>query len=232
MSIRVLVADDHNLTLEAVKEALRGDPAIKIVAEASSGRQALALATRSRPDVALLDMHMPGSVDGLTCTERIKKQLPETRVVIISAFNDEASVRMALRRGADAFISKAVDPRDIGSTLRTAVQRTVFHAPVDGVEGSCQAAEGLTERELAVIKVVAAGLPNKMISERLWISEHTVKFHLTNIFRKTDTANRTEAARWAHKRGLISDLGPAEGGLAAAVNGHPPSSASNAAATS
>lgn len=205
MSIRVLVADDHSLTLEAVREALRENGGLKVVAEATSGRQALALASRSRPDVALLDMHMPGSIDGLTCGARIKKQLPETRIAIISAFNDEASVRMAFRRGADAFISKTVDPRDIGPMLRATAQRTVFHSPVEGLETNGEAAEGLTERELAVLKAVAAGLPNKTISERLWISEHTVKFHLTNIFRKTGTANRTEASLWAHQHGFVSD---------------------------
>jgi DNA-binding NarL/FixJ family response regulator len=210
MGIRVLVADDHNLTLTAVKEALKESPAIKVVAEASSGRQALALASRSRPDVALLDMHMPGSVDGLTCAERIKKSMPDVKVVIISAFNDEASVRMAFRRGADAFISKAVDPRDIGPAIRATVQRTVFHAPVDAHDRNGHTTEGLTDRELSVLKAVAAGLPNRTISERLWVSEHTVKFHLTNIFRKTETANRTEAARWAHQRGLIADVAPAE----------------------
>jgi DNA-binding NarL/FixJ family response regulator len=217
MGIRVLVADDHSLTVEAVKDALRENHGIKVVAEASSGREALALASRSRPDVALLDMHMPGSVDGLTCAERIKKRMPDVRVVIISAFNDEASVRMAFRRGADAFISKAVDPRDIGPMLRATVQRTVYHAPVDGLESGCQETEGLTERELTVLQAVAAGLPNKTISERLWISEHTVKFHLTNIFRKTGTANRTEAAHWAHQHGLISDVAKADKGPTAVI---------------
>lgn len=220
MGIRVLVADDHSLTLEAIKEALRGNPTIKVVAEASSGRQALALASRSRPDVALLDMHMPGSVDGLTCAERIKKSMPDVRVVIISAFNDEASVRIAFRRGADAFISKAVDPGDIGPTIRAIVQGTVFHPPVDDCAGNGQTAEGLTARELSVLKAVAAGLANKTIAERLWVSEHTVKFHLTNIFRKTETANRTEAARWAHQHGLVEDSAPAEEEeLAPAANG-------------
>jgi DNA-binding NarL/FixJ family response regulator len=217
MGIRVLIADDHSLEREAVKEALRACPTIKVVAEASSGREAVALAGRSRPDVALLDMHMPGSVDGLTCAERIKKRLPESRVVMISAFNDEASVRMAFRRGADAFISKAVDPCDIGPALRAAVQKTVFHAPVDGLACNGSLTEGLTERELSVIKAVAAGLPNKMIGQRLWVTEHTVKFHLTNIFRKTGTANRTEATRWALRHGLVEDDEPAVNGVATAA---------------
>lgn len=219
MTIRVLIADDHSLELGAVKEGLRSCHSIKVVAEAGSGREALALAIRSRPDVALLDLHMPGSLDSLTCAERIKKRLPESRVVMISAFNDEASVRMAFRRGVDAFISKAVDPHDIGPALRAAVQKTVFHAPVDGLGGNGALTEGLTERELAVIKAVAAGLPNKTISQRLWVTEHTVKFHLTNIFRKTGTTNRTEAARWALKHGLVEDDEAAAGSLVPAPHG-------------
>jgi DNA-binding NarL/FixJ family response regulator len=208
MAIRVLIADDHGLERGAVRDALKTCVSIKVVAEASSGREALALASRSKPDVALLDMHMPGSLDGLTCVERIKKRLPETCVIVISAFNDEGSVKMAFRRGADAFISKAVDPADIASALRATAQRTVFHAPLDGLSCNGQLTEGLTERELSVLKAVAAGLPNKAISQQLWVTEHTVKFHLTNIFRKTATANRTEAARWAHQRGLVEEPSP------------------------
>src|ERR671934_2455346 len=99
MGVRVLVADDQRLTLEAVKRYLAGEDGIKVVAEARSGRQALALVARARPDIALIDMHMPGAVDGLTCAERIRRNFPDVRAVIISAFTDEASVRLALRRG-------------------------------------------------------------------------------------------------------------------------------------
>ena len=215
--MRILIADDHSLELEAVKEALRACPTIKVVAEASTGREALALANRSKPDVALLDMHMPGSIDGLTCAERIKRQLPATRVVTISAFNDEGSVRTAFRRGADAFISKAVNPCDIGPALRAVVDGTVFHAPLDGLAPNGGMTEGLSERELGVIKAVAAGLPNKTISQQLWITEHTVKFHLTNIFRKTGTSNRTEAARWALQHGLVDEGAAVEGEVAVGV---------------
>jgi DNA-binding NarL/FixJ family response regulator len=205
--VRVLVADDHQLTLEAVKAALLETQGIKIVAEARSGRQALAAVARSRPDAALIDMHMPGAIDGLTCAERIRKNYPDVRVVMISGFTDEASVRMAFRRGAHAFISKGVDPRDLGPAVRQCVSGTVFHAPFDGsppeIEGLC---EELTEREIAVLKAVAAGLPSNAVAKRLWVTEHTVKFHLTNIFRKLQVTNRTEAARWAQKHGLVEDL--------------------------
>jgi DNA-binding NarL/FixJ family response regulator len=214
--VRVLIADDHQLTLEAVKAALLETQGIKIVAEASSGRQALAAVARSRPDAALIDMHMPGAIDGLTCAERLRKAYPEVRVVVISGFTDEASVRMAFRRGAHAFISKGVDPRDLGPTVRQCVRGTVFHAPFDdaspGLEGL---GEGLTEREMAVLKAVAAGLSNQAVAKHLWVTDHTVKFHLTNIFRKLQVSNRTEAARWAQQRGLVEDLA-AHGALASA----------------
>jgi DNA-binding NarL/FixJ family response regulator len=205
MALRVLVADDHRLTLGAIKESLAREPGINVVAEASSGRQALALVARATPDVALVDMHMPGSVDGLTCAERIRRNFPNVRVVVISAFADEDCVRMAFRRGAHAFISKAVDPRDIGPALRQTVQGTVFHAgPDDGIGDD--ELEGLTHREVTVLKAVAAGLSNRSISKELWVTENTVKFHLTNVFRKIGVANRTEAARWAHQRGLVADV--------------------------
>ena len=207
MGIRVLIADDHRLTMEAVKGYLAHEDGIKVVAEARSGRQALALVARANPDVALIDMHMPGAMDGLTCAERTRRNFPETKVVVMSAFADEAAVRVAFRRGAHAFISKAIDPRDLGSALRQTVQGTVFLAPWVNEAESEEWLEGLTKRELGVLKAVAGGLSNRDIGQRLWVSEHTVKFHLTNIFRKLDVANRTEAARWAHQRGLVQDLG-------------------------
>jgi DNA-binding NarL/FixJ family response regulator len=214
--VRVLIADDHQLTLEAVKAALLETRGIKIVAEASSGRQALAAVARSRPDAALIDMHMPGAIDGLTCAERIRKTYPEVRVVVISGFTDEAAVRMAFRRGAHAFVSKGVDPRDLGPAVRQCVRGTVFHAPFEDASSSFEGlVEGLTEREMAVLKAVAAGLSNQAVGKHLWVTEHTVKFHLTNIYRKLDVTNRTEAARWAQMQGLVEDL-VADGALASA----------------
>ena len=205
MGVRVLVADSHRLTMEAVKSHLSSEDGTRVVAEARSGRQALDLVARANPDVALIDMNLPGEVDGLTCVERIRRNFPETKVVVMSASADETSVRAAFRRGAHAFISQAVDPRDLGPALRQTIQGTVFLAPWAHDEGE-EWLEGLTKRELAVLKAVAAGLPNRDIGKRLWVTEHTVKFHLTNIFRKLDVANRTEAARWAHQRGLIQDV--------------------------
>ena len=203
MGVRVLLAGDRRLELGAIKDALREEPVIRLVAEASSGRQALALVERANPDAVLISMQLPAPVDGLTCVERIKLRHPQVRALVMSSRTDEESVRAAFRRGADAFISAFVDPRDIAPALRQAVERTVFHAPVDGLVEAGGQIEGLSPREVAVLKALAAGLSNRSIAERLWVSEHTVKFHLTNIFRKTESANRTEAALWAHQRGLV-----------------------------
>jgi DNA-binding NarL/FixJ family response regulator len=206
MGVRVLIADDQRLTMEAVKGYLAREEGMKVVAEARSGRQALALVARANPDVALIDMHMRGELDSLTCVERIRRNFPKTKAVVMSSFADEAAVRVAFRRGAHAFISKAVDPRDLASALRQTIQGTVFLAPWLDDADSKEWLEGLTKRELTVLKAVAAGLPNRDIGQQLWVTEHTVKFHLTNIFRKINVANRTEAARWAHQRGLVQDV--------------------------
>lgn len=205
MGLRILIADHQRLTLEAIKQTLAQEPGFNVVGEASSGSQALELATRARPDVALVEMYMPGSIDGLTCAERMRRSCPDTRVIVISSFAGEEVVQAAFRRGAHAFISKAVDPRDIVSAIRQTVQRTVFHPPAQDTENTV-AVEGLTSRQLAVLKMVAAGHSNRVISQRLHLSEHTVKFHLGNIFRTLGINNRTEAARWANKHGFVNEL--------------------------
>jgi DNA-binding NarL/FixJ family response regulator len=205
MGLRILIADHQRLTLEAMKQALAQEPGFSVVGEATSGSQALELATRSRPDVALVEMYMPGSIDGLTCAERIRRSCPDTRVIVISSFAGEDAVQAAFRRGAHAFISKAVDPRDIVPAVRQTVQRTVFHPPPEDADDR-DSVEGLTSRQLSVLKMVAAGHSNRVISQRLHLSEHTVKFHLGNIFRTLGISNRTEAARWANKHGLVTEL--------------------------
>lgn len=206
--LRVLVADDHQLTIDAVKAALLDADGIKVVAEATSGRMALGAMQRSRPDVALIDMHMPGAIDGLACSERTRRRFPGVRVVIMSGFTDHCAIRMAFRRGAHAFISKTIEPRDIGPALRQAVGGTVYHAPPGDADPFTAEGldEALSDRETMVLKAVAAGLSNRAISKRLWVTEHTVKFHLTNIFRKLGVSNRTEATRWALSQGLVDDL--------------------------
>ena len=198
--MRVLLADDHRLVLDGIKAALAGEDDFEIVGEARSGSQILPLVNQLRPDVVLLDIRMPG-VDGLTCLELLRKRFPEVKAVVLSVYSDPEHIQGALSRGARGYIVKSIDPRDLPSALRQAVEGTVFHAL--GVAEEPQANHGLTDRELAILQAVARGLSNRAIGRELWVTEQTVKFHLTNIYRKLDVGNRTEAARAAYRLGVV-----------------------------
>jgi DNA-binding NarL/FixJ family response regulator len=201
--MRVLIADDHKLIVEGVKRALAEAGDFEVVGECASGSQVLPLVQQTNPDVVLLDLRMPGA-DGLTCLTRIRKRYPQVKVVVLSVSTDENVIQTVLNRGASAYIVKSINPVDLPSALRQAVEGTVFSAiglPEEG-ESAARAA-GLTERETAILSAVARGLSNEAIGKELWVAEQTVKFHLTNIYRKLGVANRTEAARLAYQHGLV-----------------------------
>jgi DNA-binding NarL/FixJ family response regulator len=202
--MKVLIADDHRLMVEGIRRALEPAEDIEIVGEAAAGSQVLPLVRRLSPDVVLLDMRMP-HMDGLQCLDAIRKNCPKVKVIVLSVFSDPEHIQAAFRHGACGYIVKSVNPVDLPSAIRQAVDGTVFHAiglPESTAE-SVGKANGLTERELAILKAVARGLSNSAIGKELWVTEQTVKFHLTNIYRKLDLANRTEAARYAYEHGLI-----------------------------
>lgn len=204
--MRVLIADDHRLIAEGIKRSLEESKDFEVVGEASTGSQVLPLVRRTQPDIVLLDLRMPG-MDGLTALEQIKRERPETKVVILSATNDQAVIQSALSRGASAYILKTVDPTDLAATLRQALKSNVFHPVGDtsADEQSSAAILGLTSRELSILNALARGLSNQAIGKELFVAEQTVKFHLTNIYRKLEAANRTEAVRIAYQRGLIDN---------------------------
>jgi len=201
--MKVLVADDHRLMVEGIRRALEPADDIEIVGEASTGSQVLPLVRRLNPDVVLLDMRMP-QMDGLTCLDQIKKNCPNVKVIMLSVFSDPERIQAAFSHGASGYIVKSVNPLDLPSAIRQAVEGTVFNALgfPDVDEESVGKAAGLTERELSILKAVAKGLSNAAIGRELWVTEQTVKFHLTNIYRKLNLANRTEAARYAYQHGL------------------------------
>jgi DNA-binding NarL/FixJ family response regulator len=202
--MKILIADDHRLMLAGIRRALEGVEGFEIVGEAHTGSQVLPLVGRTNPDVVLLDIRMP-QMDGLTCIELIRKRYPKVKVVVLSVFNEPDRIQAALKRGASGYIVKSVNPLDLPSALRQALEGTVYHAlglPEIDEEASAKSA-GLTEREIAILKAVARGLSNQAIGKELWVTEQTVKFHLTNIYRKLGVANRTEAARYAYQHGLV-----------------------------
>ena len=202
--MKVLIADDHPLTREGVKLALANARDIEIVGEAANGAEVLPLIARTDPDLVLLDIRMP-LMDGLTCLELIRRRYPNVRVVIFSQLSEAEVIQTALKRGAVGFIVKSIDVEGLGSAIRQAYEGTVFHtlgaAEIDS-EANARAA-GLTKREIVILKAVARGLPNQEIAKELWVTEQTVKFHLTNVYRKINAKNRTEAARCAYQLGLV-----------------------------
>jgi DNA-binding NarL/FixJ family response regulator len=203
MSMKLLIADDHRLILKAVRRALEGVDDIEIVAEARRGSQVLPMVHQTNPDVCMLDMRMP-EMDGLTCVERIRKDAPEVRVVILSASGEPAQADEALERGANAYISKAVDPLELADALRRVHAGESFQLGVETPAERSENEAGLTGRELSILDAVARGLSNSAISAELWITEQTVKFHLTNVYRKLGVSNRTEATRYALSRGIAA----------------------------
>jgi two-component system, NarL family, response regulator len=202
MPLRVVLADDHRLVLDAVQRSLEKDEGFQVVATTNSGAEVSDLVARHRPDLVVMDLRMPG-VDGLQALDRIRARDKEVKVVMLSASERPEEIQSALSRGADGFILKSVDPVDLPAALRQVHAGTVFRPGMTGNAPASPAQEaGLTEREVTLVQALARGLSNKQISQELWITEQTVKFHLRNIFRKLDVTSRTAAARWAHQNGL------------------------------
>jgi DNA-binding NarL/FixJ family response regulator len=204
VAVRVLIADDHRLIVEGTKQALERAGGFEVVGEAVNGVQVLPLVRRLKPELVLLDLRMP-QMDGLTCLSKIRKEFPEVKVAMLSVSQDPDLIQTALKRGASAYIVKSIDPADLAAALRQAIDGNVFTTAGLTEDPGQRAARdaGLTERELVIVRAVARGLSNEAIAKELWVAEQTVKFHLTNIYRKLGVSNRTEAARYAFEQGLV-----------------------------
>jgi DNA-binding NarL/FixJ family response regulator len=203
--LKVLIADDHRLILEATRVVLEQSEGFEVVGVATRGSQVLPLVGQTNPDLVLLDVQMP-EMDGLTCLDRLRKQYPDVRVVMMSAYDDPETIASALARGAKSFIGKMIEPRDLPSALRLVVEGTVYStvsATEPMHEGKARQA-GLTPSEERVLEALARGLSNREIAEELWLTQQTVKFHLTNIYRRLGVTNRTEAVRHAYKHRLVA----------------------------
>lgn len=201
--MRIALADDHPLFLAGVQEMLAADGDFEVVGTARRGAEVLPVVARTQPDVLLLDYNL-GDADGLTVLERVLARYPELDVVVMASRVDLVHVQATFQRGACGFILKTVDARDLASAIRQAVDGSAYHAHgLPGLKQETVAHEaGLTERETEILRAVARGLSNKEVARELWVTEQTVKFHLSNVYRKLGVANRTEAARWALRNGL------------------------------
>jgi DNA-binding NarL/FixJ family response regulator len=208
--LKVLIADDHPLMLAGLRRTLERSENIEIVGEARSGSELMHMINRRRPGLVLMDLRMPGAA-GTECIEQIRSAWPDVKIVVLSACDDQRQIDRALSAGASAFIVKSVTPSDVAAVLRQVWgSSAVFHAHrgpqlVVGQTANYQPGTAdLTERERAVLQAVADGMTTAAISTELWVSEHTVKFHLTNIYRKLGVENRASAVRYALENGLVA----------------------------
>jgi DNA-binding NarL/FixJ family response regulator len=209
--LKLVVADDHALMVEAVKIALEERPEFEIVGVAESGAQVLPVAQQTNPDLVLLDLSMPG-MDGLRCIELLQERMPSVKIAVLSGVDSDQMAEEALKLGASAFISKRVEPDELPKALKAAHEETVSK-PIGRSENGLTPAvrkAGLTSRELEILRALSAGHSNKAIAKLLWLAEQTVKFHLTNIYRKLRVSSRTEAVHWAYRHGLLDSAGDAE----------------------
>jgi DNA-binding NarL/FixJ family response regulator len=197
--ISVIIADNHALVLGGLRSLFAGEPDIQVIATASDGERLLDAVRRFNPDVVITDYQME-YLDGLACLERIRAFNPAIRVLILTAYTDGQTMQAVLRSGADGLLLKTDPPEQAAHAVRQVMAgQLVFPAAARrwlGVPAVKKPAISLSERETAVLKLVADGLTNAQVAKELHVSINTVKFHLQNIYQQLSVSNRTEASRW------------------------------------
>jgi DNA-binding NarL/FixJ family response regulator len=219
--VRVVLADDQRLVRESLSTLLGLLPGIELVAAASDGEEALALATEHRPDVMLMDLRMP-RLDGIEATRRLRERHPDVRVIALTTYADDESVLGALRAGARGYLTKDAGSDDIRAAILTVaageaaldpcVQHHVVnalagdseHAGDHGASGTSELPDELTPREAEVLALIAEGLTNAEIAARLFVSPTTVKSHINHLFAKAGLRDRAQAVTYAYRTGIAA----------------------------
>jgi DNA-binding NarL/FixJ family response regulator len=205
-----VICDSHPMWIDAVEQVLRRI-GIRVVGKTTSTDEALALVENHRPDLLITELeYEAGDRTGLTLIERARGIVPDVRAIVLSMHHEAQVIDAALAAGASAYVVKTAHPEDLASAVRQAFSHSVYLAGRPAVAPAPVAAPahvddspGLTRRELEILRLVAEGHSNAQLARMLWVTEQTVKFHLSNIYRKLDVANRTEASRWAQVHGLL-----------------------------
>jgi len=204
--IRLVIADDHPVVRAGLRGMLAGQPGFEIVGEAATGAEAVALTSRLRPDVVLMDLRMP-EMDGVTAIEHIRAQHPETHVLVLTTYDTDTDILRAIEAGATGYLLKDAPREELFRAIRAAARGEAVLAPKVAARlmgrMRAPAEEALTARELEVLSLVARGASNKEIARQLHISEATVKTHLLHIFDKLGVSDRTAAVTTALERGIL-----------------------------
>jgi NarL family two-component system response regulator LiaR len=211
-TVSVLIVDDHEVVRRGIKLFLETEDGIEVIAEAENGVQAVALAKELQPDVILLDIVMP-EMDGIQAIREIRSQQPESHILVLTSFGSDDKIFPAVKAGALGYLLKDTSPEELTqavfhaaeghATLNPAVAGRLLRQFSSETEPKTPV-EPLTEREIEVLQLIARGLTNDQIGETLFISEATVRTHVSHILGKLDLGNRTQAALWALRKGLVT----------------------------
>ncbi len=211
--ITVLLVDDHKVVRQGVRAFLSIQPDLVVVAEAESGEEGVKMAAEHAPDVVLMDLIMPGGIDGVEATRRVKDASPRSQVIVLTSYHQDEHIFPAIRAGALSYLLKDVDPADLADAVRKAAAgEAVLHPRVAArvvqeIHGTREERTNvfteLSDRELQVLMLIADGKSNAIIAEELVVSIKTVKSHVSNILSKLHLGDRTQAAVYAWREGVV-----------------------------
>ena len=204
-----VLVDQHPLWLDAIEPVVTRI-GVQVVGRTTSATEGVALVEKHQPNILVTGLDMPaGEMDGIALVRLAREKAPELKPIVISMHHDTAHIDAALEAGAVAYVVKTAQADDIASAIRQAFTHSIYLAgmrptPVAEPKRAASRAPDLTRREVEILQLVAEGDSNAQLARRLWVTEQTVKFHLSNIYRKLDVSNRTEASRWAQLNGLLA----------------------------
>ncbi len=211
--ISVLIADDHGIVREGLRAVINAEPDMKLIGEAVDGEDACQKVLALKPDVIVMDLMMPRK-NGLDATREIKHAMPQARILVLTSFGDDEMVFAAIKAGAVGYLLKDSSAQELPDAIRclyrdeSSLHPAIARKLVMRCADDSTASDALTEMEIEVLKLMTHGLKNQAIGNRLNISERTARFHVSNIMSKLHLENRTEAALYAIRRGLVSADAP------------------------